>query len=439
MLNYIRKANKERLFFIILILLSIFATSSVYLFKFNGPPIRSDGIGYYAYLPAVFIHKDLSMKSLMGERAAKYNEPTPDSWAGIIKQENGNYLDKYTIGEAVMMLPFFLPAHILTIVFNQEVNGFTIFYQIFAAFSGVFYMIAGVFILKRFLNQYFKSRTVYLALFAIIFGTNLFHYGTYDSIFNHSYSFFLFALFIFLLPKWFENKSSKYSLILGSLSGLIVLVRPTNIIFPIILFLFFGINNKNDLLKKFKLFWVRRESMILMILIAFLIVLPQLIYWKLITGNFIAYSYQGESFNFSKPEILNVLFSVRKGVFFWSPVLLLVIPGFYLMHKKMKGWFLPIFSFLIVNLIIIASWWAWSYGGSFGHRGFVESYTLLSIPLALIIERILDGKKKYLKVFLIILIGFLIALNLFTMYKYWDHKIPVDGTDLEMYLKIFTN
>ncbi|HEX2454570.1 MAG TPA: hypothetical protein VHI99_12775, partial [Vicinamibacterales bacterium] len=38
--------------------------------------------------------------------------------------------------------------------------------------------------------------------------------------------------------------------------------------------------------------------------------------------------------------------------------------------------------FLTVNTYLIASWWDWQFGGSYGHRGFVDSLPLLAIGLA---------------------------------------------------------
>jgi hypothetical protein len=93
-------------------------------------------------------------------------------------------------------------------------------------------------------------------------------------------------------------------------------------------------------------------------LTAFFAVLSiQLIYWKAVTGEFIVYSYQGESFHFRKPEILNVLFSVRKGLFFWSPILLTVFPGLYFLRQRCPDFFMAILCYLPLNLYVISSWY----------------------------------------------------------------------------------
>lgn len=41
-----------------------------------------------------------------------------------------------------------------------------------------------------------------LSLIVTLFGTNLFHYATFDASYSHVYSFFLFATFLYLSAEW---------------------------------------------------------------------------------------------------------------------------------------------------------------------------------------------------------------------------------------------
>ncbi|MFS8130680.1 MAG: hypothetical protein ACMG57_01745 [Candidatus Dojkabacteria bacterium] len=436
-MNFSKISKSDRIFFGVLSLISVISVALVYALHFNGPPIRSDGIGYYSYLPSIFIHKDISMKTEMEERANKYNAEVPDSWNGIIKQEDGKFLDKYTMGEAVLMLPFFIPANVLSILFNQVPNGFTLFYQAFLGIAGTFYMILGLFILKKILEKYFKPRTIYITLIVLIFGTNLFHYGTYDSIFSHSYSLFLFAAFLYFLPIWFKNISKlKYSILLGALVGLIALTRPTNIIFPVIFILLWELDFRK-VGERLKLFWKNKFNILAAVGVSILFFVPQMLYWKQITGTFLYFSYQGEYFDFTHPEIMNVLFSVQKGLLFWSPLIVLALVGIFLLRDKLKSWLLPVCVYLIINLYIISSWWAWSYGGGFGHRAFVESFAVLSLPLAATIDVILNLKRKLLKYSILTAIALLVFLSIYLMVNYWNGHLKPDGTTMEKFLNLF--
>lgn len=425
-------SKKEIIFFGIISIIAILGMALIYLKQWNSPPIRSDGIGYYAYLPSVFIHNDISMNKFMTERAEHFNEETPDSWSGINKLENGNYLDKYSMGEAILMLPFFLIAHILTLIFQLESNGFTLFYQLIVGASGGFYMVFGLFILSRFLKKYFKPRVVYISLLIILFGTNLFHYGTYDSTFSHAFSFFLFALFLLYFDKWRNVPTSfKLTTYVGLISGFIFLVRPTNLLFPAIFVAVFALQNIRKLTS-----W---KNLIVIALLTLLVFIPQILYWKAVSGNFIVNPYVGEGFDLTKPETLNVLFSIRKGLFFWSPILFLSIAGFFLMKDKLRKYLLPILLFLVINTYLISTWHHWPYGGGFGHRAFVECIALLSIPLTAFFSYAYHLESKIKRNVTFVLIAVLVTLSAIFMLQYWRGMLKPDGTTFETFIGAFVN
>mgnify|MGYP003593392854 CR=1 FL=1 len=48
--------------------------------------------------------------------------------------------------------------------------------------------------------------------------------------------------------------------------------------------------------------------------------------------------------------------------------------------------FWPVFVFLLANVYVVSSWWCWWYGGSYGQRAFIESYAVLALPLAALIQ-----------------------------------------------------
>lgn len=58
-----------------------------------------------------------------------------------------------------------------------------------------------------------------------------------------------------------------------------------------------------------------------------------------------------------------------------------------------------------------AAWWCWWLGGAFGHRGFVEYYALLAIPLAWGMERSLHWRWSVRLVFTLLLL-LLMSINM---------------------------
>ena len=188
--------------------------------------------------------------------------------------------------------------------------------------------------------------------------------------------------------------------------------------------------------KKIKIFLSNWKYLLFILVIALLVWMPQLFYWKYVTGNWLHYSYNNEGFFFLKPEVAKVLIGFRKGWFIYTPMILFAFFGLYRLYKNNKGVFFPIFVFSILNIYIISSWTCWWYAGSFGHRAFVQSYALLSIPLGAFVYYILSKKGKIMYLSFVIML-FFVGLNLFQTWQYSNGII--DGTRMtkEYYCAVF--
>ena len=81
-----------------------------------------------------------------------------------------------------------------------------------------------------------------------------------------------------------------------------------------------------------------------------------------------------------------MLFSVQKGLFFWSPLLLAAIAGFVVGDRKKLPFLAGTAVVMAVDTYLIASWWDWQFGASYGHRGFIDILPLLAFGLAAFFE-----------------------------------------------------
>jgi hypothetical protein len=131
----------------------------LYVYKngYNWPPIRSDGFGYYLYLPAIFIHWDLFFNFLndpafAGSLRADY--PVSDwIWAGLTEQAKG-HVNKYPTGTAMLQMPFFLAAWaVAKITSSGRLSGFEFPFQAASCISAAFYFAGGIHLLFRILVQ----------------------------------------------------------------------------------------------------------------------------------------------------------------------------------------------------------------------------------------------------------------------------------------------
>lgn len=385
--------------------------------------IKSDATAYYAYLPSVFIHGALDHRNVLAT-LQNVDAANVTSALGLnFNEETSQFVNKYPIGTAILQAPFFLVGHVIASVAGDTSGGFSFIYQLSVYLSALFYLCLSIYLIWPVLRKWFNSQASFLSLLTIILSTNLIHYFTYDAGFSHVYSL---ALFSALLNIALIERKINYKLLTlaAILCGLVVLVRPTNIIF-LLIFL--------PWLKKINL-----KQILFAALVSTLVVFLQLLAWKSTTGFWITFSYPGEGFNFLNPQILEVLFSVKKGWIFWTPAVLLMILGIINLYKKQsKQLAIIISAVLIIHIYIVASWWAWSYGYSYGHRAFTEYLVLLAIPLASLWQSVL--LKKRLKYFLIIVIAFLSLLNLNNMQLYWRGYIYPDAETWPHYKNLILN
>lgn len=414
----------------VVFVLGILGITIVYSLGLNGPPIRSDGIGYYLYLPAVFIHHDMTLQRIATEQ---FDGHIP-KWAGVtMVPGTNNYLIKYPMGEALLMMPFFLLAYLISCMVGVQLDGFSFWFQYAAAISGLFYATLGLSILWDLLQKHFKPNTVLLVLSGLLFGTNLFHYATYDSIFSHAYSFFLFCVFLHTIDRVYSRVSLPYFILAGAVAGFIILTRPSNglwLIFGVL----YGVTSIESLLGRLQFLKSHTKECLLAIAALLGIISLQMIYWKTITGSAFILTYEGEHFSFLKPQIINVLFSVRKGLFFWSPILLTLIPGLFYLRKRAPDVFVPILVFFPLNIYIISCWHSWWYGASFGSRAVLESLPVFAFGLCSFYEGTKSNAGKRILVIYIVVCA---VLSTWLMAKYWTGVIPFDKTSWSYFVKTF--
>jgi len=164
--------------------------------------------------------------------------------------------------------------------------------------------------------------------------------------------------------------------------------------------------------------------------------IPQFIYWKFVTGSYLYYPYGEEGFFWLHPKIYYGLVGFRKGWLIYTPLMITTVLGIFLLKKRVPDLQKAIVFFIVLHIYIVFSWWCWWYGGSYGSRPMVDTYGILAIPAAIIIERITHLKKWTYPIFIA---GFLffIWLNIFQIFQYVDRTLHYDSMTQELYFKQF--
>lgn len=416
-------------------IIAVLATTSllvIYGTRLNYPPIRSDGMGYYLYLPAALIDHDLSLRTTIRR---SFDNEVPE-WAGVNRLPEHRLVIKYPVGEALLLLPFFTIAQCLALATGGPATGFSPVYHASVAAAGVAYLVAGLVILSALLRRHFSHAVVLVTLAVMTFGTNLFHYATYDSALSHVFSFFLFTCFLASCHRWHEALAEdsptspagwSRTLTLALVAGLITLVRPTNSV----IFLFAlagGVTTRSEAAARVRRLrrhwpWLVAGTAVYLVVLGI-----QFSYWKVVSGRWFLFAYGDEAFFFAHPETLRVLFSIRKGLFFWSPALLLAVTGVSMLRRQAPGLVWPTIVYMTLNVWIIASWHDWAYGGSFGHRAFTESIAVLSFGYAAWLQAMWRSRLR--RGVALALSLALCAVSVRLMIGYWTHVIPYDHATL---------
>lgn len=399
--------------------------------------IEHDVHNYYGYLPLMFIYDDIRIDDK--ERYNYYTREDGYKYYSVwsIKTDDGRNVIKGPIGMVYFYAPFFFAAHFIALNSQYEADGFSMPYKIMLIVSTLVFLFIGLIFLNKILNHFnFNKIESAITLIAIGISTNLLAYATTQAALTHVYSFTLIAIFMHFTHRWHDDPKRIWNIIaLGLTMGLITLIRPTNGIVALY-FLWYGIESFSTFKHKLALIQKHILGLLLIIPIAFLIWIPQFLYWKISTGSYLYYSFQDEGFYFNDPQILNGLFSFRKGWLIYTPVMAFSLLGLFFMKDSYKKAKVPIVLFVILNLYIVFSWWCWWYGGSIGQRVLIDSYALLAIPLASFISFIIKkGKVLYLPGATILL--FLIWLNIFQIYQYENTSLHHDSMSRKLYFKQF--
>lgn len=377
--------------------------------------LLSDAEGYYLYLPATFIyhgwqvwdgHDGLAMMSCCAVG------------------DSGTVKTRYTYGVAALEAPFFLAAHAYTSMclgagtpppaeldslpadahardlltrkhspLRGQATGFSEPYGTAVIVAAAFYLCLGLWCLRAVVARLHGETVARVTVLLVALATNLYYYATVEAGMSHVYSFFLFAAWLWLIGQWMERPTWLRTAAMGLCLGLILLIRPTNLMVAALL-LGWEVYRWGEWKARLRLLLARWPHLLGMGLAMALLFLPQALYWHHAWGDWVVWSYEGEGFsNAARPKVLQVLFSHQNGLFPYTPIALAMVGGIAWAWRRRAG-SAPVVAFLfLLATYTFASWWAWWFGGAFGHRCYVEFYALLALPLASVVRSLWEHRR----------------------------------------------
>lgn len=377
--------------------------------KSGDHPFKFDRAHYYSYLPALFITGNFEFTEC----------------SNLTETPIGKKIPKVTYGMALMYSPFFMVGHNLAIMKNRPLTGYSEPYSTCIHYGSLIYLLIGFYVLACVMRRFFPDVVIALTIVCLFFGTNIFLYSMREGEMAHVYCFLLISTIMLLTCRWHENPKNLTLFWLGLVAGLLSLIRPTEVLI-LLFFLLYNVNSFPALWQKIKLLFLKYYMGLVLFTLAVIVMwIPQMIFWKKLTGSLLFFSYgDNERFFWLDPKIMDVLFSYRKGLFVYTPILLLAMAGFFFLRGQLVKLRVGTILYFVLNVYVVSCWWCWWYGGGFGMRALIQSYAILAIPLAAFFEFVFTFNYQRffiapaLRFFTVICISTFLILNIVQAYQY---------------------
>ncbi len=399
----------------------------------NSSPLAWDVMGYHVYFVQAVIHGDQTISSLEFYEHIQQTYQNTETLYQFIQTPDGNFISKYSSGWAVLNAPFLIVGHWISGWTGQAQDGFSRPYQIAATTGSLFYTLLGLIYMRKVLLQLFSERLTIVLMAVLVFATNYLHMNYGSTSMSHILIFPFYAILINATLKFHSAPSIKYSLIIGWSLGIMMLIRPTEIIAAAIPLLF-GVTSIKAFILRIKQVFTTKHYYIA-IIVTGLVYSVQLLFWKSTTGEFLFYTYlnPGEGLDLATPYLKEFLLSYRKGWFVYTPVMLLALVGLIRIWKKFPQLALGVVLFFVLNIYLLSSWTTWWYAASFSQRALVQSYP---IALLLIGAAIQDLNKPF-RYTMCGIITLCACLNLFQTWQYQNGIIHMDRMTKSYYFSVF--
>ena len=367
-----------------------------------GAPIRSDCVGHHLWIREVLSgHLSFCDSPVLRKvRAIAYEN-----------RETGVCLNKYPPGVALLRFPVMAPLVDLRpgapAIGERE-------YQASLWYSAALLAIIGFVSASCAYRLGAPPWAANVALAAVVFGTGLFHYATFDGCFSHIHSAFVLVLILRLA---LDPEPRGRPLLIGVLAWIAILVRNTNAL---------------------ALLWLaavavwrggpRRRRVALPLMAGALAgAALQVAYNSWAIGRLTLVSY-GEPFVWRRPMVLAVVASYERGLLSYYPIVAVALLAALACRATRRA--AAAFSgLLLAYALLYGFWWSWMLGGGFGHRGFVDVMPVLIPLFAVALGRLSTSWRAPAVVVSVLAVFVTVEL----MAGYWRRSYPYQGATAEDY------
>ncbi len=378
------------------ILVFLVIIASVFI---NGSPfIFGDGYGYYH-----------SAKSLITEGTFTSTvEPSYYKYTGhaVSLDDNGNYTTIYPVGNALFWVPGLTVSKAISQTPNLDYftvfNGHIVNDGIAILVTATLATFASIFLIFKTLRRIgFSEKTSFVSVLSVYLAMYVFSYLFYFSSYSHIYEIFAFSLLIYLFQKILLHDGRAYEFVFGVSIGILTLTRLVDFVIVIPFLIYF-------------LFDRRFKTLLFTILGGIPMASILFFYNHVVYGSILSFGYsenRGGMLSTENFNLFQLLFSDVRGLFVWSPLLILSIIGLILGLRKFKALFVSSILSVILLAALYTFWPNWWGGDSLGQRFFLVLSPIFILGIARFIQVVAGLQSKPIRILIYSLILVLTAYS----------------------------
>ena len=340
--------------------------------------ITGDSVLYFAYLQSVFEDGDIHF-------ADDYRELDPDIWQQhLLRLPSGYTGNMFAPGAAILWTPFYLGGKVCAVVSGAPDRAAELAILISSVRLGTrVYAALALLLIFLVVRRFFDAHTALMGTLAAFFCTPLYFYALFDTINSHAVGACTAAFFMWLCLRTGPERGARAWMLVGAVAGFVALCRWQNSV----VLLWLAVEQAPRFYTAVRDRAGGAGRMLarygLSAAFFFVVLLPQLILWTVIYGPLkTPISYGANYVLWTRPEIVNVLFSSRHGLFSWHPLTYFSVAGLLAMlrrHSKAGVGALLVFAAMLYLNSVTGDWWA---GDSFGMRRFVSLAPFFALGIA---------------------------------------------------------
>lgn len=361
----------------------------------EGLVIRSDGLGYYAWLRSLLIDGDWAFDNEFdGHNPLRDYVPPSARRTAAGKRPN-----QWSVGPACVWALVVVPGHFICQASTGAdsfwpADGYSLPYQFMVGGTTLLAALAGLGLLYRIGRRHADPEAAAWAAAFLTLGTTIVYYSAIEVSMAHGLGTVAVAWLVWYWQKTYGSDHWRRWLAVGALVGVAALMRWQLVTFALLPAGEWAL-----------LVWRRRQDVKTQLILgmsatlgAWLAFLPQMIAWRIVYGQWLARPL-ATAHHWDCPALCQLLFAQDRGLFYWTPLTLAAFGG--------TAWFLVqawwtkretesatemtalLVGAFALQVYILASLWGAevSLAVAFGFRQLTEALVALTPGLALLLGR----------------------------------------------------